>query len=100
MSSAEHERPVEALGPALLHWAMTPSGGLHSALNTANRGHDRVFQVILGSLVVGRGSTPLGFADAFRLNATVPRGQDLAASLAGSRLFTVASPSGYLGGLR
>jgi hypothetical protein len=41
-------------------------------LNTADRGHDRVFQVILSGLAIGRASTPLPFADAFRLNATVP----------------------------
>ncbi len=32
--------------------------------------------------------------------ASAARLRDLAASLAGSRLFTVTSPSGYLGGLR
>jgi hypothetical protein len=31
-----------------------------------------VFQVILSGLAIGRASTPLPFADAFRLNATVP----------------------------
>jgi hypothetical protein len=41
-------------------------------LNTADGGHDRVFQVILSGLAIGRASTPLPFADAFRLNATVP----------------------------
>jgi hypothetical protein len=33
------------------------------------------FKSFFGSLALGRASTPLPFADAFRLNATVPSGQ-------------------------
>jgi hypothetical protein len=40
--------------------------------NSADHGHDRVVRALLGALRMRRGSTSLGFASAFQLNATVP----------------------------
>jgi signal transduction histidine kinase len=53
-----------------------------------------VFQVILSALAIGRASTPLPFADAFRLNATVPLDNAATHSTKGAAIWLSASRDG------